>query len=380
MKKKVLHILQLALSLTVLTITLLMTTMLLQKVLVGTGVPESPVSKSVDAVMMDRFDMYMNNEISNALDGVLVIEKTYWLNDSNLIAPKPKQENYGSTTAPGSLQWLLDQAREVLEIEEFVFDTDIQIHDGSSVTYYLDETIFAITWQEYIDNIVYTYSEVKIAHPSQLRRFLAGGAYGSDKQFFVTQMASDANAVLASSGDFYKFRSLGIIVHNEMVKRVDSTYVDTCFIDDNGDLIFSYKGKLSTLEEAERFVEENNIRFSLAFGPILIDNGVRCEPANYIIGEINDRYPRAGLCQMGERHYLVVTAGRGEGVYSRNVPTLHEFAEQLALTGCEKAYTLDGGQTATIAMNGQMMNPVQYGSQRLISDIFYFATALPNGE
>ena len=79
MKKKVLHILQLALSLTVLTITLLMTTMLLQKVLAGTGVPESPVSKSVDAVMMDRFDMYMNNEISNALDGVLVIEKTYWL-------------------------------------------------------------------------------------------------------------------------------------------------------------------------------------------------------------------------------------------------------------------------------------------------------------
>ena len=43
------------------------------------------------------------------------------------------------------------------------------------------------------------------------------------------------------------------------------------------------------------------------------------------------------------------------------------------------AYTLDGGQTATIAMNHEHINPVQYGSQRRISDIFYFATAIPDG-
>ena len=83
---------------------------------------------------------------------------------------------------------------------------------------------------------------------------------------------------------------------------------------------------------------------------------------------------------MEELHYLVVVAGRDEGNQKMGVPTLRDFATQVALTGCDKAYTLDGGQTATIAMNGQMMNPVQYGSQRLISDIFYFATALPNGE
>ena len=55
------------------------------------------------------------------------------------------------------------------------------------------------------------------------------------------------------------------------------------------------------------------------------------------------------------------------------------FNDYVAATGCDMAYTLDGGQTATIAMNHQHINPVQYGSQRRISDIFYFATAIPDG-
>ena len=380
MVKKVLRILQSVLSVLVLTLALILTAMLLRKVLLSTGVPEKYASKSKDAAMMDRYDMRMNNDISNALDGVLQIEKFYWLNDDDLIAPKPNQDNYGVADDPAALQWLLDEAGALLGVEEFVFSTDTRIYEGSSITYYLDETIFAITWQEFVDNIIYTYSEVKIAHPSQFRRFLAGGVYGSDKQFYTTQMASDVNAVVASSGDFYKYRSLGVIVYNDTVMRVDSTYLETCYIDDKGDLIFSRKGELATMEEAEKYVEENHIRFSLAFGPILIENGEVCVPYNYVLGEIREEYPRAALCQMEELHYLVVVAGRDEGNQKMGVPTLRDFATQVALTGCDKAYTLDGGQTATIAMNGQMMNPVQYGSQRLISDIFYFATALPNGE
>ena len=51
--------------------------------------------------------------------------------------------------------------------------------------------------------------------------------------------------------------------------------------------------------------------------------------------------------------------------------------QNFATFGCEKAYTLDGGQTAVIAMNDKLINQVSYGAQREISDIIYFATALP---
>ena len=42
-------------------------------------------------------------------------------------------------------------------------------------------------------------------------------------------------------------------------------------------------------------------------------------------------------------------------------------------------YTLDGGQTAVIAMNDKLINSVLFGFQRKISDIIYFATAVPDG-
>ena len=359
----------------------IISTALLLSVLLGTGVPVRASAEAADEALMDRFDMYMTNEKANALEGVMAIEKVWWLSDDDLIAPKPNKSRFGTSDDPASLQWLLDEARELLGIEEFLFNTNIKIPYGSKVTYYLDETIFAISWREFKDTCFYTYGEVKIAHPSQFRRFLAGGTYGADKQFTTTQMANDVNAVLASSGDFYKFRNLGIIVYDGEVKRVNSREVDTCFIDDKGDLIFSYRGQLGTVQEAQQFVDENNIRFSLAFGPALIDNGQMCRlPSSYPCGEIYDTYARAGLCQMGPLHYVVVTANREKDNYSQRMPTIPQFAARLAETGCQKAYTLDGGQTGVIAMNGKMMNPSQYGSQRLISDIFYFATALPDGE
>lgn len=346
--------------------------------MLNVGVPGNTAqAEATDKAIMDSFDMQMTNSISNALDGVLSIEKVYWLNDDDMIAPMPDPSCYGSATDPAELQWLLDKAAEMLDIEEFIFSTDVTLRPGTEINYYLDETIFAITWEETRHNGAYTFAEVKIAHPSQFRRFLAGGTYGSDKQFVTTQMASDVNAVLASSGDFYKFRPFGIIVYDGVVRRVNGEYVDTCFIDDKGDLIFVYAGQITTMEAAQKFVDENNIRFSLAFGPVMIENGNLCVPRSYPIGEVNDTYARAGLAQIGELHYMVATLNRWQGY--NTTATINTFANVLLEMGCEKAYTLDGGQTGVIALGGEMMNPAQYGAQRAISDIFYFATALPEG-
>ena len=48
--------------------------------------------------------------------------------------------------------------------------------------------------------------------------------------------------------------------------------------------------------------------------------------------------------------------------------------------GCRQAYELDGGQTAVIVFDGTPANGIVYGSERTMSDILYFATALPDGE
>ena len=280
------------------------------------------------------------------------------------------------TNDPASLQWLLDEAAEILDGQETIFRTDVELVHDSLITYYLDESIFVITWQEVRDNFVYTYSEVKISDPSQFRRHLANNEYNSDYMHPVSRMGNMVNAVMASSADYYRGRNHGIIVYEGEVKRADySELVDTCFIDKNGDMILVPAGELITVEEAQKFVDDNDIDFSLAFGPILVDNGQRCEPANYYLGEVNDNYPRAALCQKDDLHYIVVVANGH--LYHWDRPDIHTFAKWIEELDCEKAYTLDGGKTGTIAMQGRALNPTQ-GPERWISDIIYFATAIPS--
>ena len=79
------------------------------------GVPAGSAQKAdTSAAIMDQFDMYLNNRFSEALDGVVAVEKTYWLNDADQVAPEPDQSKYGETTDPSSLQWLLDDAAKIL--------------------------------------------------------------------------------------------------------------------------------------------------------------------------------------------------------------------------------------------------------------------------
>ena len=345
-------------------------------VTMGTGTSASQSGAS-DVTILDKFDMCMTNEISNALDGVLSIEKVYWLSDSDQVAPNPNPKNFGEVSTPGELMWLLEEAKDLIGDQEMIFNENTPAWDGDKIYYYYDETILVITWKQVFNRVVYTLSEVKIAHPSQFRRFLAGGEFGSDKQYVTTEMAKSVNAVMATSGDFYKFRRYGVVVYEGQVKRFEGNMVDTCFIDDNSNLIFAMRQDIKTQEEAQKFVDDNNIRFSLAFGPVLIVDGKACAPYSYVLGEINDHYTRAALCQKGELHYLIASAGGG-GPYN-NRHTIADFAKTLEGFGVDKAYALDGGQTTVVTMKDQAINFVDFGYQRQISDIIYFATALPDG-
>ena len=336
--------------------------------------PTEPASYT----LMDSFDRLIEGDINDANTAMLEVKKVYWIREDAEIAPKPNPERYGETKDPSTLQWLLDEAAEILDGQEILFRTDVEVYPDSTVTYYLDESIFVITWQQLIDNFVYTFSETKITHPSQFRRYLANNEYNSDYMHPVSRMGTMANAVMAASADYYRGRNHGIIVYQGEVKRTNySELVDTCFVDKNGDLILVPAGELIGIEAAQKFVDENEIDFSIAFGPILVDNGVRCEPENYYLGEVNDKYPRAALCQKDDLHYIVVIANGKDGYWNR--PTIHDFANRIAELNCQKAYTLDGGQTGTIAMNGKALNPVQV-FERWISDIIVFATAIPSEE
>lgn len=321
----------------------------------------------------ETLDQYLTDALSDATEGLRASEPIYWIARHALAAPEPDPSCFGRTDDPSELDF--SAAEKLLDGQTLYFSPNVTLVPGTPVRYYLDETILAITWKQVLDGGVYTFSEVKIAHPSQFRRFLAGGEFGSEKLYVTTEMAQSVNAVVASSGDFYGYRRAGTLVYDGTVRRVDNGLVDTCYIDKNGDLLFTTRYDQMDKEQSQQFVDQHEILFSLAFGPVLIRDGEVITPDSYAVGEINDCYPRAALCQLGKLHYLLAVVN-GEGAQPE-VPTIHRFARNLRQSGITKAYALDGGQTAVIAMDGELINAVLYGHQRKISDIIYFATAIP---
>ena len=376
-----------------------LTVQLLGGIWQNVGTPKSAVQAEVaDMQILEFFDGVVSGQITAVRNSMVPadipdfpeetipvteetippVRKQYWIEEGTLVAPEPNQSLFGRTDDPEVMAQVLKDARWLLDGQTTYFQPDQPLYEDSIVRYYLDDSIFAITWQEVHDGSVYTFSEIKVSHPSQFRRHLAGGEYGSDKQYLTTEMAAEVNAVVASAGDFYRFRDFGAVVYQGQAKRVEGTYAETCYIDANGDMHFTYGGDVLRVSEVQEFVDEHDIQFSLAFGPILVDNYEIVPHTWYGVGEINEGYARAALLQMDTLHYIVVTANT-TGIY-KEIPTVAQFQKNVAATGCRHAYSLDGGQTATIVMNDELVNRPVYGQQRKISDIIYFATAVPEVE
>lgn len=325
--------------------------------------------------LVSKFDVYINNAASDALGDLAYIRKVYKIDENALAGQKPNPANYGTTTDPAVVQQVIDSAADLLEGQSMAWDPNVDFYPGSQIEYYYDETILAIAWKELINNKVCTFAEVKIADGSQLRRMIANNSYGSDVQLYPTDMAASANAVIAISGDYYIFRQLGITVYQRQLYRFAPKSVDSCFFTASGDMLFSRAGEMSSQEEAQQFITDNDVTFAVAFGPVMVDNGQLAEFGSYPIGENNRTYSRTAIGQRDKLHYILMTINYEDD--HSVAATVSEAAEYIFSKGVVKAYALDGGQTSTMVMNGHTVNRPDWGNQRTQSDIIYFATALP---
>ena len=346
----------------------------------SSGTSSAPRAAELDLV--GRFEQYVNNDVhAHALEDLTYIERRYSIPESALIAPKPDPGRFGETSDPAVVQAVVESAAALLGDQTLAWNPDIAFMPGSTIKYYCDETILAIAWKEALGNSAVSFGEIKVADGSQIRRYIANNSYGSDVQLYASDMARDVNAVIALNGDFYAFRKIGVTVHARQLYRNAGKTLDTCFVTAGGDLIYSHRGELDSDESVRRFIEENDVVFSLSFGPILVENGQLKSAdsyGSYPIGEINNIYSRSGIGQLGKLHYLIATLGE-QGPYNTRAQ-LYTFASYMAAKGCESAYALDGGQTATMIFNGTTFNRVDWDSERTMSDIVYFATAKDSGE
>ena len=273
--------------------------------------------------LAEKLDVYVNNAASDALGDLAFIKKIYTLQESDTVSPVPNPAGFGTTNDPAEVEEVIKRAAVLLDGQSVTFDPKADFVPDAPIRYYLDDTILVIAWQEYIEQRCCTFAEVKIAHGSQIRRKLAEDSYSSSVQLYASDMANASNAVVAMNGDFYAFRDLGITVYQRKLYRNNPAQVDSCFFTASGDMLFSRAGELTGEGETQRFIEDNDVVFAVAFGPVLVDGGELQYCQSYPIGEINTEYSRSCIAMTDDHqragpHHLLQE--REEGLHPRRRP------------------------------------------------------------
>ena len=277
---------------------------------------------------------------------------------------------------------IIEQARTfgLLDGQDVIFNPSVEFYWDSDIRCYCDETILAICWKEKINDRVCSFVEVKLADGSQIRRKLVNDTFGSNEKAVASELSRSANAVIAMNADYYKYRDLGVCVYQGQLCRYE-TSCDVLFIDSNGDFRMLSASELGSREDVEQYIADNNIQFSMSFGPILVRDGeLQQLTGSYAggIGEMYEQYSRSGIGQYDKLHYLIATVNHSQDGTPR--ATVNQFAEIIYGKGVQNAYNFDGGQTSEGLINNERYNYVDWDNEREVSDILYFATAIPEQE
>lgn len=225
------------------------------------------------------------------------------------------------------------------------------------------------------DRLVYYVADVVLTDGTDLKSAFAKNAYGTNIIQYVSEMASNNNAILAINGDYYGFRDDGIIIRNGVIYRDVPVREGLAIYKD---------GTMKVYDETETTADEllaDGVWNTLSFGPALLDNGEIIDgidsvevDTNFGNHSIQGSQPRTGIGIIGQNHFVFVVAdGRNSG-YSNGV-TMTEFAQIFKDLGCVTAYNIDGGGSTEMVFMGNIVNTPsnKNGSERGTSDILYIS-------
>ena len=199
------------------------------------------------------------------------------------------------------------------------------------------------------DTTVYA-ADVTISSPEYLYTALANNTYGKNITAETSDIAEEADAILAINGDFYGIQESGYVIRNNTLYRdtADSS---------NEDLVINSDGSFAIINEGETSAEsliEDDVSDVLSFGPALMIDGEIAVTKNEEVGKAMASNPRTAIGQIDDLHYIfVVSDGRtseSEGL------SLSELAYFMSEMGCETAYNLDGGGSSTMYFQGKIIN------------------------
>ena len=221
----------------------------------------------------------------------------------------------------------------------------------------LDLTVSFHEW----DGARYTLADFYVKDLSRFRTAFAGGEFVTRVEDSVLNMAEDNNALLAASGDYCGIRDRSVVIRNGEVYRRTKAH-EICVLFRNGEMKTYRYGDF----DVDRAIADGAWQ-AWDFGPGLIeeDGSARKDFQPGIAGP----NPRMLLGYYEPGHYCLVAVD-GRQSDSKGL-TLEGCAELMKSLGCRAAYNLDGGHSAVMTLNGEIINSPSKKGGRDISDILY---------
>ncbi len=244
------------------------------------------------------------------------------------------------------------------------FPTDEPSEAEGVIGSYADENLRVTVTEMHTEDATYFVADVWIRSIREFKTGFAKDKFGRGLYEMPSDIAIRQNAIIAISGDTYGSNSQSVVIRNGNLYRDSVGTEDVCILYADG-VMESYSIGEFNLETAIA----RGAYQSWAFGPKLLENGQL--PTDYNTTDvILGHNPRAAIGYFAPGHYCLVVVDGRQGDYSRGM-TMEELSQAMLDLGCVDAYNLDGGQSAMMVFEGNVVSQ-PYKGGRAISDIIYF--------
>lgn len=210
-------------------------------------------------------------------------------------------------------------------------------------------------------NSDYVVADIIVDDVKKIQRAFAKGGFGEGGEM-LSDLAGGLGAVIALSGDYASnnFKNGHVVQNGEVIRKTENKSKEICYIYEDGTME-TLKDTKANFEKASK----KGIWQSFTFGPGLIFNGEPIKKNNSKVGAAN---PRAAIGYYEPGHYcFVIVDGRSDNNRGMKMQQLVSF---MASLGCKEAYNLDGGQSASMYFDGEILNN-PYKGGRPVGDCIY---------
>ena len=218
----------------------------------------------------------------------------------------------------------------------------------------------------------YWTAHVKIKNIRQLRSALSHGTYGGARQTTSSALKSN-KAIIGINGSAFSYSTGAPGFDAVMIK--DGAIFNKAGGTSYSLMAINWEGTMYTPAQglsAAKLLQEN-VKDTFNFGPVLLQNGVTIPFSSQgnPFSLMNYKDPRTGIGMIKPGEYVLLVAD-GRGKNGSLGLTGNEMIQIFRGFGCQYAYNLDGGGSATLAYNGSVLNNPSDGAERPCGDFLLF--------